>query len=245
MRIAHVSDFHFTCLTWNPLRLFSKRILGNLNWLFIRKDAFSIEPLQALPELFQKLQVDWVLFGGDFTTTSLLQEFEFAAKFRKQFSQKWIAIPGNHDKYTYRSDRKKYFYRYFTSEKGEITHPIDFFSLKNQGVEAYQIEEHLWVVALDTARATHPYSSEGLFSEKLEEYLKEVIGLIPKEDRIILLNHYPFFQNDDPRRCLKRGEALQKLIQDHPQIRLYLHGHTHRNTVADLRPNQLPIILDS
>jgi 3',5'-cyclic AMP phosphodiesterase CpdA len=245
MRIAHVSDFHFTHLTWNPFRLLSKRLLGNLNWLFFRKKHFFDEQLDPLPALFRSLGVDLVLLGGDFTTTALKEEFEKALRFVKQIEQPWIAIPGNHDHYTQWSHRRKHYYRYFTNQRKEIAHPVEFFTLKEHGVEAHQITPDWWVIALDTSLATHPYSSEGLLSEKIEAHLEEVLQRIPADASIVLLNHYPFFQNDEPRRRLKRGDALQALLRRHPRIRLYLHGHTHRHTVADLQQSGLPIILDS
>lgn len=245
MRIAHISDFHFTQITWNPFRLLSKRILGNLNWLFSRKSHFSTKQLEPLPALFKELGVDLVLLGGDFSTTALKEEFEEASRFIKKIGQPQIAIPGNHDHYTWRSYWGKHFYRYFTNQRKDITHPVEFFTLKEHGLEAHPIHPGWWVIALDTARATNPYSSQGLFSEKLEAYLEEAIGLLPKNDSILLFNHYPFFQNDESRRNLQRGKALEDLLKRHPRIRLYLNGHTHRQTIADLQPNNLPVILDS
>ncbi len=245
MRIAQISDLHYTHLTWNPFRLLSKRILGNVNWLLARKDHFFEEQLEPLPALFEKLGVELILLGGDFSTTALLEEFEKGQKFVRKLKQPWIAIPGNHDHYTWRSYRQKHFYRYFANRRKEIAHPVEFFTLKDQGIEAHRIGANWWVVALDTAMATHPYSSEGHLSEKLEEYLTEVLQLIPATDSIILFNHYPFFQNDAPRRNLRRGENLQQLLLQNPRIRLYLHGHTHRHTVADLQESHLPLILDS
>ena len=245
MRIVQISDFHFTHLTWNPLRLFSKRLLGNLNWLVTRRSVFAPEHLDPLPELFRELKVDLVLLGGDFTTTALPEEFELASEFVSKISQPWIAIPGNHDHYTYRSWRQKHFYRYFSNKREPISHPVDFFNLKDHGIEAHRIGPTLWVLALDTARATNPYSSRGLLSEKLEGYIAEVLSLLPAGDSVICFNHYPFFQQDAPRRNLDRGEALQEILHQYPQIRLYLHGHTHRHAIADLQPNRLPILLDS
>lgn len=245
MKIAHVSDFHFTALTWNPFRLLSKRILGNLNWIFFRKKHFFENQLEPLPPLFEELGVDLVLLGGDFSTTALSSEFEKAKQFVKKIKQPWLAIPGNHDHYTYRSHRKKHFYRYFTNHRKEITHPVEFFTLKDHGIEAHKIKEGWWVVALDTTIPTNPYSSIGLFSQKLEARLEEVLQLIPANESILLINHYPFFQNDVDRHNLKRGEELEKLLKRHPRIRAYLHGHTHRHTVADLQVSNLPLVLDS
>jgi len=244
MRIAQISDFHMTHLTWNPLRLLSKRILGNLNWLFFRKDTFSEAHLDPLPALFKKLGVDLVLLGGDFSTTSLTEEFEKAAQFVQTLELPWLAIPGNHDKYTYRSCRDQRFYRYFTNKRPTIAHEVEFFNLKEHGIEVHKIAPKWRLIALDTSVATNPYSSEGIVTEKLQEYLEEVLQLIPQDESILLFNHYPFFQNDMPRRSLKRGVALQEQIKRHPRIKLYLHGHTHRNTIADLQVSGLPIVLD-
>ncbi len=244
MRIAQVSDFHYTYLTWNPFRLFSKRILGNLNWLSLRKKHFFEEQLESLPGLFQELGVDLVLLGGDFSTTGLIEEFEKAKQFVDKIKQPWIAIPGNHDHYTRRSYRKKHFYRYFTNQQ-KTGHPAEQFTLKDHGIEAHPLRDEWWLIALDTALATHLYSSEGFLSEKLESHLEKILKLLPASASILLLNHYPFFQNDVQRHNLIRGEALQALLMRHPRIRLYLHGHTHRQIIADLQVSGLPIILDS
>ncbi|PIS02488.1 MAG: hypothetical protein COT85_05695 [Chlamydiae bacterium CG10_big_fil_rev_8_21_14_0_10_42_34] len=245
MRIAQISDFHFTKVTFNPFRLFSKRLLGHLNWLFFRRKTFFEAQLDPLPKLFSDLNVDLVLLGGDLSTTSFIKEFEKAAKLIGKIKQPWIAIPGNHDHYTYRSYRQKHFYRYFKNKRDEITHRADFFTLKEHGIEAHKIMDGWWLIALDTALATNLYSSTGLFSEKLESYLEEVLKLIPDTDSILLLNHYPFFQNDVERHNLVRGEVLQKLIERNPRIRMYLHGHTHRHTIADLQVSNLPLVVDS
>jgi hypothetical protein len=60
-----------------------------------------------------------------------------------------------------------------------------------------------------------------------------------------MLNHYPFFDHDDPTRSLTRGDALMARLRDDPRICLYLHGHTHRHIIADVQPSGLPIVLDS
>src|SRR3989344_4054064 len=111
LRIAQISDFHFTNITWNPLRLFSKRFLGNLNWIFKRKNAFSDESLEALPSLLSTLQLDWIFLGGDFTTTALPEEYQKAKDFVGALPTPWIAIPGNHDHYTAGAYKQKRFYQ--------------------------------------------------------------------------------------------------------------------------------------
>lgn len=244
MRIVQISDFHFTRPTWNPLRLFSKRLLGHCNWLFSRTHAFSEEILSTLPSLFRELSVDWVFLGGDFTTTSLDSEFLAARHFVDQLPCPWLAIPGNHDVYTYASERKKTFYQ-FLENKELKQEKLGGFSLSQDRVEAYLLNESYWVVLIDVCRATNLYSSRGLFSEAMEKKLKEVLSMIPSEDSIIVCCHYPFFGHDVYRRTLKRREHLQAILESDARIRLFLHGHTHRHTIADLQPSSLPVLLDS
>lgn len=173
-----------------------------------------------------------ILFGGDFTSTALKKEFLAAHQFVKTFEQPWIAIPGNHDHYTYRSFRNKDFYRYFPS------------ALEQSGIEVRQIAPKWQLIALDTSIPTLT-SSQGLFSEELEASLEKVLKQISPSDSVLLFNHYPFFQNDSPNRCLRRAQALEALLKRHRNIRGYLHGHTHRHVIADLQSSGLPLVLDS
>jgi 3',5'-cyclic AMP phosphodiesterase CpdA len=227
MRLCFLSDFHFTKLTINPLRLFPKRIFGHLNWLVHRKKTFCHQQLEALPHLFRSLNVDLVLLGGDFTSSSMPEEFELAKNWIKHLSSPWIAIPGNHDNYTQRSARNKVFNQYFPTSRSK----------------AHKIGENLWVVAMDTSRPNRIRSARGIFSKEHEFELEELLSQIP--GKVILLNHYPFFLQENIDRTLEGGEALERLIRRHPNIILYLHGHTHRSSCADLRIDHLPIVLDS
>ncbi len=238
-RIAQLSDFHFTHVTWNPFKLFPKRFFGQMNWLLSRNKNFAFSNLQDLPSLFSKMNIDLVVLGGDFTTSSLHQEFSLAKTFIETLNLPWIAIPGNHDQYTRRSFIQKRYYRYFKNKNAA------FYSLEKDGIEAHRIAPHWWLIALDTTHATKLSSSQGFFSEKQENTLEELFNAIPQNDSIILLNHYPFFQHGSPKHCLMRGEALESLIKEHSNIVLYLHGHTHQHIMADLQKSNLPILLDA
>ena len=98
---------------------------------------------------------------------------------------------------------------------------------------------------LDTACATSLTSSEGHFSPSIEANLKKLLNQLPSYDHVILINHFPLFNNDHARKALKRREALQAVLRMSPQLKLYLHGHSHRHCIADLRADHLPIILDA
>lgn len=244
LRLAHISDLHFPFVNWDPRQLLSKRWLGNLNYVLKRRHSFDhSNRLPALLDFFKEQAVTHVAISGDFSITSHPEEFKRATTFVHELQHAGfttVAIPGNHDHYTGHAHRQKLFYRYFPEHLDEKA----AWNLKDHQVSLVQIRPHLWVVALDTALATSLLSSHGLFSEKIEANLAGLLAQIPAGDQIILINHFPFFKIGPPKNRLERGEALRKIIEKHPNILLYLHGHTHQQIIADLRPNGLPIISD-
>ncbi len=248
-RFAHISDLHFSKRTWDPSQFFSKRWIGNLNLLLHRQN--ELDPLgvyHLIPYLIEK-RVDAVFLTGDLTSTSSHGEFQLAKEFVKKMQEKGLTvfpIPGNHDHYTRSAFRNLRFYHYFDAQfsfsKGTIATE---WNLKEHKISATYLGNTWWVVALDCAIATPILSSTGLFAHETERYLAEVLHSIPKDHHIILLNHFPLFKTDIGKKELKRYKALQKLLLRFPSVKLYLHGHTHRHAIADLRPSGLPIILDS
>jgi Icc protein len=244
MRIAHLSDLHFSKLTFGLGQFFSKRWLGNLNLLLTRKKEFATERLFLLPQMVKELGVTHLVVTGDLSTTSFDAELAQASELIKLFQELGIetfVIPGNHDHYTASSSKKKSFYNFFEPTfSAESIH-----SLREDRISVKKLGSGWWIVGLDTASAMPLISSQGIFSEELEQKLIEAISALPKSDRVILANHFPFFEQDPPRKRLIRAQALKKLIQATPQIKIYLHGHTHRHCIADLRPSGLPLVLDS
>lgn len=225
-------------------QFFSKRWLGNLNLLANRLFEFDKRRPFSLIKFLGSLGVTHVIITGDLTTTSLKKEYQLAKSFAELLRDHGFdlfIIPGNHDHYTKSAYRKKRFYRYFPAQFS----PKTSFNLKKHGVTAYQLKKGWTLVAMDTTLATSLISSNGLFSEKIENNLKNLLDEISYDEKIILINHFPFFPTEKPRKSLLRGEALQNVIESRSNIVFYLHGHTHRRSLADLRGNGLPIVLDS
>jgi len=236
MRIAHISDLHFSKVSFQLNQFSSKRWLGNLNLLFSRKKAFDQDRLFELIPFFKAQKINHLIITGDLTTTSLNSEFDQALQFVKRVEEAEIKVwvlPGNHDHYTKQAYRQKRFYHYFPSD------------LKEEGVFRIILKKGWWLVGLDTALATSLLSSRGDFNPLLQEKLTQILDDIPKSDKIIMANHFSLFENDGPRKILLRSDSLKNLLLKYPHILFYLHGHSHRHSVADLRPNGLPIILDS
>jgi 3',5'-cyclic AMP phosphodiesterase CpdA len=244
LRIAHLSDLHFAKIGKGLGQFFSKAWIGNLNVVLNR--GFEYSPIRpyAVIDLLKREKVTDVIISGDLTITSSKKEFALAKQFIHALENEKVnvyVIPGNHDHYTKSAYRKRLFYHYFPKMvDGDCS-----YNLARDGVTAKKLFSHWWLVLMDTALATSWKSSNGLFSPSIESALKNLLKEIPSEDKILLVNHFPFFQHDRPKRRLKRGEVLEKILKSHPNIQFYLHGHTHRRCVADLRTNHLPIILDS
>lgn len=239
MRIAHISDLHVARFPCNLLKLFSKRIFAVLNHFLFRKKQYSFKNFDNFLTLLKEQATDLLIITGDLTTSSLKEEFIQAKKLLDRVEIPYIVIPGNHDKYTKNADLSQRFFSYFPNPK-----PI-FGCLKNKKVQAHQIQENLFIVALDTTIATNLFSSRGLFSENAEKSLLEILEKIPKTAKIILLNHYPLFTHEKESRTLEGAQNLENLLKKFPNVVLYLHGHTHRHCIVDLRKANLPIILDS
>ncbi len=244
MRIAHISDLHFGSICWSPLQFLSKRWTGNLNFVFKRKKNFHYNRLIELIDLFKQQNVTHVFITGDLSVTSRRKEFKMARRYIDLLKNEGFAvftIPGNHDQYTKRSYRKRSFYRFFDAKYDKGCS----FDLKQDKVTYTPLQDGFWLMGIDTAVATSLISSEGYFSPQLEENFTKALEEIPKHEKVILMNHFPFFCNDSTKKQLLRGTLLKNILQKHPNVLLYLHGHTHRQTVADLRGSDLPIISDS
>lgn len=243
IRFAQISDIHCFRVTLNPAQFFSKRWLGNVNVMANRRLKFCKDPDLSLLDLFRNWQAEHVLICGDLTTTALSAEFEVALRFVEQMEKEGMSahvVPGNHDIYTRHAERDQTFYQFFDAySRG------DGWSLRHHQVAPRPLGPGWWWVGIDAAIATPIFSSVGYFSEETEKNLDKLLSEIPEGDRVVLVNHFPMFSTIHPSHDLKRGEALRALLSRHPQVKLYLHGHVHRQSITDPRNQNLPIILNS
>lgn len=248
VRIAHISDLHFAQLTFHPSQFLSKRWVGNFNLLLNRGRRFSIRPLLELAALFHELKVEQVIVSGDLTTTSLRQEFEAATGFLETLraaGMEVYLIPGNHDNYTKEAYRTKFFYDCFRPIIERTVAPDSEFTLEREGVAAAPLGCNWWWVGIDTTLATPMMSSRGLFTDALARNLDDLMRQIPHTADIVMVNHFPLFPTPYPRHNMDRSEVLRALLVQWPNVRLYLHGHVHHQSITDQRPVGLPIILNS
>lgn len=240
IKIIHLSDLHFAQKGLEFSHFLSKRWLGSLNLLLFRRHKHTHDHLKALLENLKALKVNYAIITGDLACTADFKEFGLALDFIDKLKSMGIevfVVPGNHDKYTKKAYKEKVFYNFFEE-------PLSDFSLKNDKVSIINLNSKFYLVLLDTSIATSLASSRGLFSEELEKNLEKALETIPEDAHIIIANHFPLFNTNNPRISLGRAKYLQKCLTKR-NIKLYLHGHSHEQKVEDLREKNLPILVDA
>ncbi len=231
---AHLSDLHFFHMNWGLGQFFSKRWIGNGNYILRRKREFNYKLLEGLSSILIQEKIPFALISGDVSCTALEKEFEKAKYFIQTLENHGIetlTLPGNHDKYTKEASKKNLFYNSFPS------------SLSNDGFKIQQLNPSWWIIALDTTLPTPLFCCHGHFSSLLENKLDAALTKLPSHANVILTNHFPISNKKE--KALERSEELTALCKRHKKIKLYLHGHTHKPAIYDGRSEDLPIIIDS
>ncbi len=237
LRIAHISDPHFTKVTYSPLQFLSKRWMGNFNYLLFRKKRYQTEHLWTLPHLAASLKVDSVFITGDFSSTSLDEEFTEGKQFAESFQEKGLPtyiVPGNHDCYVRKVQDSRHFFSFFTSD-----------DLKENRVELRSLGKGWSYIGLDCAVAAPPFCAYGEFFESTENTLKALLNSLPASERVIVGNHFPLYPHNRRFHDLRRADALQNLLKQFPQVKLYLHGHDHGPYIIDRQNEGLPLVLNA
>src|SRR5262245_57743066 len=110
--LLHFGDLHLWRIGFGG-DFFPKRFLGITNLILRRRKKFPPYIADLLKQRLVAEAADYVVFSGDLGTTSLPSEFAAGAEFMQPLLAKWgermLLIPGNHDRYTPRSAREKWF----------------------------------------------------------------------------------------------------------------------------------------
>ena len=225
MRIVVLGDLHFYQLAVWPWQLFSKRLLGQANLLLRRRRRFK-------PALWPKVRdqvitraPDALLCSGDFTTTSLPGEFRTARtawadlvdKVKPGFGS--FVVPGNHDRYTYSSERN----RVFEGAFGEWT--------SQTWPARWMLGDQTQVIGLDPTRP-NPINASGEIGDAQLSKLRDCLNEIPENHRILVLCHYPIgtpeeLPDEAPSHGLQDTQKLIDALAESERAITYIHGHIH------------------
>ncbi|MEM1295152.1 MAG: metallophosphoesterase [Verrucomicrobiota bacterium] len=218
MKVLHFSDLHvWRCeYDWSD-PWYPKRWLGFLNLAFHRRKKFPPGLAINVARHIASQEADLVIFTGDYTTMSLESEYAEASELTRPIREKWkerfIEIPGNHDRYTPGSSMR--YEKWFPDGR------ID-------GVRTWEIDDVSVVVGYDASR---PFAlrSNGLLTDELEQKLDSELARQAGKS-VVLIGHYPFANPPEHPEAshhqLLGEERLAALVAKHGPV-AYLHGHKH------------------
>ncbi|WP_299815419.1 metallophosphoesterase [uncultured Roseibium sp.] len=247
-KLAHLSDPHLGPLP-DPklLQLFSKRLLGYLNWHRNRSRIMGGSYLEQLVENMKIQAPDHIAVTGDLVNIALPLEISGARTWLEEVGEpeNVSVVPGNHDAYVRGAVRKarKAWWPYMSgddaqdapSERGkpEATFP---YIRRRDGVA---------LIGVTTGRASAPWFATGRVGSRQSKRLKKILEDLGKEDlfRVVMLHHPPF----------KNATRWHKRLSDASRVRavvkkagaeLILHGHTHIASIDNIDgPNgPVPVI---
>ncbi len=225
-RVVHVGDLHFWSLRLGPMDLTGKRVLGWGNLLFGgRKNRFRMEEARPLAGRLRDLRPDWLLFSGDFSSTSRREEFQVArTQLLPAAREAGLAVytPGNHDAYTRRDLRR----RTFAQCMGEEFHPV-------LDAAGYMGGQGVGLLAIN-ATTSNGLGAHGKFTARHLEVAQALLGQWGSSLRLLLvLCHFP---PEDPPGVLPHDRGLQLreaqpfltwLTESVAAPKFWLHGHHH------------------
>lgn len=220
LRVAHISDLHFFSYPKSLVGYLGKNGLGVLNHLFFRKKIFHSRIFKNLLTeiLEQNIQELWI--SGDISVSGTLDEFAYAKGELAPFIHSPLKIrlvPGNHD---VRSNLQHSLAQLFLNKE------------RFSPVETISIHPLIDLICLDLSHNNKKRDS-GLFCSSLEETLKSHL-LASQKPQIAILCHYPPPIAEGKNNRLVGGSSLQKIVEAHPKIVLFAHGHTHQQSLHHL-----------
>ncbi|MBN1517079.1 metallophosphoesterase [Candidatus Sumerlaeota bacterium] len=231
MRIIHFSDLHVwrMRLDWD---LYPRRFLGLANLALNRARVFPHRVAERLARQLTEEEADAVIFSGDLTTTSYSGEFDLGRKLMtplmEKYGDRFLTIPGNHDRYTPRVTRERWMEQRFLH--GE-----------QKRVALRSLSEKLSALLIDASFPQLIWARGKIDAETLDA----ISALLENEKQnkrdVIVVCHYPIAY---PQRLggLHRaldghgliGEAMLRERIDQPPVVAYLHGHEHRRWAVRL-----------
>jgi len=230
LRLAHVSDLHVPS-RWRraPWLYLGKRIIGALNYQLRRAGQHPLEAVTSLVRaLVEDSTIDHVVVTGDLVNVSLPEEFAAARGFLDPLIARapgFISvIPGNHDRYTYSSERSRLFERAFadcmTSEL-DLGAPFPFVRFRKE----------VAILGLDSAVATPPFFATGRLGPEQRARLERSLEdprVKQASFRVALVHHPPLVPGGGRDKPLHRLTDDRELVAIAERgIDLLLHGHIH------------------
>ena len=219
--LIHFGDLHVWRLGWDS-EYYIKRFFGLANLLLRRGRKFPQALAESVLARLAAEEADYVLFSGDLTTLSLREEFRVGRRLFGPILDRWgerfIAIPGNHDRYTPRAVRDRLFETLFVDNPPR-TYPF-----------AVDLNGRWTLVGFDCSEAC-PLASRGRLGPEGRAQVDAFLETQQQRGRrLIVMGHYPLVYlpgriSKWDHRFSDRDEVLAMLQAR--GVTAYLHGHYH------------------
>lgn len=241
-KLAHISDIHLGPLPDLSVReLFSKRITGFINWHRNRRSHMAGDTLNVLMNEIDRIDPDHLAITGDMVNLASKREIAAVSDWLTAAGQpdQISVIPGNHDAYVPGAYEKaiKAWYPYMRGEAGPAEWDEEFHCypyLRVRGPVA--------IIGCSTAVATPPFAASGYFGRR---QARETVNLLRAAGeaglfRVVLIHHPPI-RGATPMHKRMIGIRRFGAVVSTGGAELVLHGHTHLNTVYQLRGQRKPV----
>ena len=210
--------------------------MGNL--FFRRARHYPLQRAKLLVEQIHQMKWDHLVISGDLTQLSLERGFSLARETLDPLlkdPERVTIIPGNHDRYVKQSGGKDYYKQYF----GE------FFG--DEEIHVRKLNSDWVIVGWDSAHPNDWLTASGTVRRSTIQATENLLSSFPGKTRFIVVNHYPLTFPEgwevDHFHELYNLVPVRNWILRHPNIRLYLHGHIHRNWQHRLSRDSAPELL--
>lgn len=223
-RAVLIGDIHCYQLWVAPWQLLGKRVLGQINLWKSRRKRFKSQRLDVVVEKALTLNPELLLLSGDFSTTAMPREFEESLGRLKPLTDhvaKVLAVPGNHDCYTFTATRQQLARQYLGSWM-----PAQFPAM-------LPITDNWSVLMLDSA-VPRLISSRGQLDDQQLNAAIRLLDAAPDGHCVVVLCHYAI--GNPP--AFSRMKHNHQMVQQQAMIdvlgraakRLHIifsHGHVH------------------
>lgn len=241
--LAHISDVHLGPLPrprWRQLA--SKRIIGYTNYHRNRAASFTPKTLQDLVADMQAQNPDHIAVTGDLTNVALTSEFEFARAWLECLgsADSVTCIPGNHDAYVPRADRR---YRRIWAPymRGDDIEGLP--ETHESGFPFVRIVKPFVLIGLSSAVPSAPFMATGRVGKGQSRRLEKILETCGSRGftRIVLIHHPPkIVRRRDAYRRLTDASRFRQAIRIHG-AELILHGHDHIRSMTAVKGSDGPV----
>ncbi|GAB2184041.1 metallophosphoesterase family protein [Roseibium sp. LAB1] len=229
--LAHLSDPHLGPLP-DPklLQLFSKRILGYLNWHRNRSRIMGANYLEQLVEDMKAQAPDHIAVTGDLVNIALPIEITGARTWLEEIGapEDVSVVPGNHDAYVPGAVRRARaaWWPYMNGD-GAGSQPSN--GTKSEATFPYvRKRDGIALVGVTTGRASGPWFATGRVGSKQSKRLRAILDDLGRDGlfRVVMLHHPPFRHATHWHKRLSDASRVRAVVK-RAGAELILHGHTH------------------